>query len=425
MLMEPIQKEDAIANKYVQASELMNASVRGIMRNDLSPSKYSNNITIFESKLAEDKQNNDALLSKLREFEHNENMQFLHKLQMEFDTVQSSLNANYPPKDVKTEANMKRKLSTLKYRIKLQNDKIADEEKLNNKIDKTWNTQVEKTKDISHKQIADYYNKKQENELTRKEFIDHLLQMSPIDVIETHPSMDDMQGENKNMLSYLNESEINKNDYYDELFTTAKTSILTQHEHESLAFQLGNPVSGEMRMRTPEINASIQRVFEKILPVQKDFYVFRCYYADVSVQNIHNQHNLGRHTSTSLSYDYSYEWACSERTNDHKLSTTEKGSIMICIMIPKGTHVIPLSYYSQSDEYEILLSSEGKLHYTGETDPKHNIPIFIYFDSYQQFKEYIDIKFGKKQRRNRTISKSNKSKSTRRVRSNASSTSIV
>jgi hypothetical protein len=82
---------------------------------------------------------------------------------------------------------------------------------------------------------------------------------------------------------------------------------------------------------------------------------------------------------------------------------------MICIIIPSGSKVIPLNYYAQKEEYEILLSAEGKLHYTGDIHPEYKIPIFIYFDSYAKMKHhYNSLETTRSRRSKHTTTKSRK-----------------
>jgi len=349
--------------------------------------------------LEKDRTDSTILMPRLREDQTNDILKVLEELQHRLENLQNNLITNEPPKDERTKTIIQKDIRSLIFKIKINNETLITNKKLNKKLDDEWdriNQRISMEKDRTMEEVTTYYNKKEENELTSQEFIQQLLTTTPISIIDNMKSMDEMQGDDKNMFKYINETEINKDNYYDSFFTNLKGVTLSQYEDESLAFQLGNPETGGMTPRTPEMNNSIQRVFKKILPVRENFYVYRCYYSSVSVEDINNQNMLGRHTSTSLSYDYSHEWACRNRGKHATFLNTDTGSIMICIIIPKGSHVIPLTYYAQAEEYEILLSSEGKLHFTGDIHPILKIPIFIYFDSYDKYKEYTDNKMGGK-----------------------------
>lgn len=296
--------------------------------------------------------------------------------------------------DKKIIENTKRDIRTIQFKIKTLTDNIEKDQIITQKKLDEWNTinlEVQTNRENAAKKVEEYYVKKNVNEMTDNEIIRELLVVEPRDLIRMNPSIDEVQGTRLDMAKYINDSEINKGRYYDDVFTDLRGVILTEFENESLAFQTGMPTD-KIIPRPANMNDSIERVFEKILPVQKTFHVYRCYYSDVSVDFIDKQRKIGRPLSTSLSYNYSYEWACSERSHPDKVSNTDTGNIIICIIIPKGTHVIPLHHYTQKYEYEVLLSSEGKLCFTGERDPVHNIPIFIYFDSYKQCSKYNAMK---------------------------------
>ena len=360
---------------------------------------------MFIADLEKDRMDSVILMPKWREEQKDTILNAISDLQVRVDNLTASL-TNEPPKDARTEMRIKQDIRTLQYRIKLENDILISNQKIHAKLDAEWNTRtkrLDKEKDLIMEELTQYYNA-----FTKREEPSNI---SPIQVIENVKSMDELQGSNKNMMEYINAVEINKDNYYDPFFTSLKGTILTQYEDECLAFQLGNPTEG-MVQRTPDMNRSIQRVFDKILPTRKDIYVFRCYYSGMSVDDINNQRKLGRHTSTSLSYEYSYKWSCMDRKQNEPITNSETGSIMICIIIPKGSRVIPLTYYAQSEEYEILLSAEGKLHYTGDIHPTYKIPIFMYFDSYEKMQNYYHPP-AKARRARKLKPKSKKSKKTK------------
>jgi hypothetical protein len=354
----------------------------------------------FIADLEKDRMDSAALMSNWREFQNENALKLISDLQVRVDQLTNSLHKNDPPKDERTKHKIQQEIRTLKFRIKQQNDKLIKDQKINEKLDAQWEKRVQK---IDSENQMQYYAK----------FVQSvpppLRTPSPIHIIQNVKSMDELQGKDKNMTEYMNTVGINKDGYYNDFFTILKGSFLTQYEDECLAFQLGNPSEGNMEQRTPEMDYSIQRVFNKILPVREDFYVFRCYYSGVSIDDINKQKRLGRHTSTSLSYEYSYGWGCADRTQNEPIETNETGSIMICIIIPRGSKVIPLNYYAQKEEYEILLSAEGKLHYTGDIHPEYKIPIFIYFDSYAKMKHHYNSLETKRSRRSKhTTTKSRK-----------------
>jgi len=346
----------------------------------------------FESKLEKDQANSDVLMLEYIESERIEKERKLEHLRNKLIIVKNKLaevtNANAEKKIIDK---AKRDVSLTELDIKsLTGDSfLKKKEELKRKKRDEWhsiNVAVKNNKDETAMKMKEYYLKKNANEMTDDDIIDVLL-VEPEELIRQTPSMDEMQGTSLDMDKYITAVDINKDHYYDDVFTDLKGIVLTEFEDESLAFQTGMPTD-KIIPRPANMNSSIERVFEKILPVQKTFYVYRCYYSDVSVDLIDKQRRVGRPLSTSLSYNYSYEWACNERSNHKLISNTDTGNIMICIIIPKGTHVIPLHHYLQKYEYEVLLSSEGKLCFTGKRDPVHGLPVFIYFDSHKQCNKY-------------------------------------
>jgi hypothetical protein len=340
----------------------------------------------FIYRIENDRNNSEIWMSQFIESEQQKELQDMEELQNKLKHLNNKLTDDA---DTNIEST-KRDIRTTQFKIKTLTEKITRHQKNFNKKRDEWNSinfAVDNDRENQRRIVEEYYNKKMTNELTDNDIINELLQVEPAGWIRMSPSIDEIQGNNLDMAKYIEDSEINKDRYYDDIFTHLRGTILTEFENESLAFQTGMPTD-KVIPRPPNMNASIERVFEKILPVQKTFYVYRCYYSDISIGFIDKQRKIGRPLSTSLSYNYSYEWACSERSKTDIASETDTGNIMVCIIIPKGTHVIPLHHYLQKYEYEILLSSEGKLCFTGERDPVHNLPIFIYFDSYKQCNQY-------------------------------------
>lgn len=374
--------------------------------------KTSDFVSLYETKIENDPELNEFILNL--ENDRNESTTFMHQI-IEIEEIKPLQKIDELKKqldklnsELKTLSsipeNLKRLKRELLFKIKVDESNIPIKKKLLQAKLNKWkaiNDNVDSEKDKTKEEEIKYYMKKKENEITNEELIKEISQMNPVDFIEKNKSIDDLQKDELDMISYINETEINKDEYYEDFFTNLKGIVLTEFENESLAFQIGSPKE-IMIPRTPEMNTSIQRVFEKIVPVKKPFYVYRCYYANASVEDINSQPQLGRPTSTSLSYNYSYNWACRNREINSKFSNTDTSNIMICIIIPKGTHVVPMHHYDQKEEYEILLSSKGKLYFTGDRDPKNNVPIFIYFDSNDQFNQYISNNRGGKNNKNKT-----------------------
>jgi hypothetical protein len=374
----------------------------------------------FIADLEKDRMDSAALMPIWREMQKENALKLISDLQIRVEQLTNNLQINDPPADARTKLKIQQEIRTLNFRIKLQNDKLIKDQKINENLDAEWENRVQK---IDSEDRMQYYAK-----LTQSVPPGSLRTPSPIHIIQNVKSMDELQGKDKNMTEYMNAVGINKDNYYNDFFTILKGSVLTQYEDECLAFQLGNPREGNMEQRTPEMDHSIQRVFNKILPVREDFYVFRCYYSSVSIDDINKQRRLGRHTSTSLSYEYSYGWGCADRKQYDAILNSDTGSIMICIIIPKGSKVVPLNYYAQNEEYEILLSAEGKLHYTGDIHPDYKIPIFIYFDSYAKMKHHYKSKvtprtnnLSKSYLRKHSIKKSNSTSRVIRKRPNSKS----
>ena len=139
---------------------------------------------------------------------------------------------------------------------------------------------------------------------------------------------------------------------------------------------------------------SVQRlknVFAKAPPLPSTIYVYRCYSSKVSINSIDNQMELGRFLSTSLSHKLALNWCDLQKGNCYNTRDNAK-KLEICIIIPKGSKVLPLVYalFDVYNEYEILLPPTGNIVSTEACHPKYNVPIFIYFEDSRlanQFKE--------------------------------------
>ena len=146
------------------------------------------------------------------------------------------------------------------------------------------------------------------------------------------------------------------------------------------------------RNRTTEDNELIERIFHKIPPLKHSFYAYRCYERNVSIADLQANPNNGVISSVTIRASYA-NWWCKrsfggiisyvfkdEMPKQPNRKLDEKGDLIVCILIPKGTKIIPLigNYLRHKEqEFETILSSHSKLYYTGIKIESKNIPLFV------------------------------------------------
>jgi hypothetical protein len=141
-------------------------------------------------------------------------------------------------------------------------------------------------------------------------------------------------------------------------------------------------------IRTPNDIKIIQEIFKKIQPIQQPLYVYRCYRKNVTFQNLLDQPINGVLSSTTISFNYANQWCWWSvqpvREGVKYEFETRPENLIICILIPPGTKVIPLIadyLIHKRKEYEILLSDTATLHYTGTNKRPtgyQEVPVFLY-----------------------------------------------
>jgi hypothetical protein len=238
--------------------------------------------------------------------------------------------------------------------------------------------------------------------LLNKNDIDNILETKDFDQI--YDVVDNINLEDFD--NYLN-LEINKDGSYSNFLKNLNADekeVIEKYQMSSRRLNEGNNF---------EILLSIfkKEVFPK-LPC--NIYCYRCYKENISINDIHNT-KINKFLSVSLSRDY-VKFFC---TDDDAQPTqcyetpSKKNYLQICIIIQKGSKILPLMYefFKTKMEYEIILPPGGKLIATQFCDPKYNLPIFIYSE------ENYEYTAGKKKKNKRTRNKNkrtrNKNKRTR------------
>jgi hypothetical protein len=98
---------------------------------------------------------------------------------------------------------------------------------------------------------------------------------------------------------------------------------------------------------------SIDNAFNYVPITPVDLITYRCYIHGVDVNMIDQSVNNKVFLSTSIARYYSYDYWCKQR------------GLTICIIIPKGSKVIPLmlshELTNKTSQHEILLNRKGKL----------------------------------------------------------------
>jgi hypothetical protein len=149
---------------------------------------------------------------------------------------------------------------------------------------------------------------------------------------------------------------------------------------------LGKPSSA----RTSEDNEIIEGIFRKIPPLKHSFYAYRCYEHNVSIADLQANPNNGIISSVTIRASYA-NWWCKrslagrisyvfkkEIPKQPNRTPDKKGDLIVCILIPKGTKIIPLiGFEIKERQFETILSSRSKLYYTGIQIRSKNIPLFV------------------------------------------------
>lgn len=131
-------------------------------------------------------------------------------------------------------------------------------------------------------------------------------------------------------------------------------------------------------------------------------YVYRCY-KNKTLKSIENHEKEGRFLSTTLSQRFANDW-CKKVDTKNRPCHTEDKYLEVCIIIPKGTKVLPFVYmnhFNRFNEYEILLPPLGKLVMLNICHPRHNIPVYVYYQNTDEVAEYLEEERLKEERENR------------------------
>lgn len=156
----------------------------------------------------------------------------------------------------------------------------------------------------------------------------------------------------------------------------------------------------------PRINSSLSErpndidiAFRKVPPSPVDMCVYRCYKNGFNKQQIMDQANNEEFLSTSILRKYAIDWCEQSKyglyTKDHpphpdvmfgktliKGATWATTPYVICIIVPKGSKVIPLMMFEKlpdrMDQFEILLNRFGKLFPIHHR--VHDMDVFVYAD---------------------------------------------
>ena len=160
--------------------------------------------------------------------------------------------------------------------------------------------------------------------------------------------------------------------------------------------------------RTTEDNELIEGVFRKIPPLKHSFYAYRCYRNNVSIADLQANPNNGVISSVTIRASYADYW-CKRHVPGDKPSyefqddmarqpnrnLDTKGDLIVCILIPKGTKIIPLigiGFEHKEQEFETILSSHSKLYYTGIKIKSKNIPLFVCVNEENLIKNNIEMR---------------------------------
>jgi len=144
--------------------------------------------------------------------------------------------------------------------------------------------------------------------------------------------------------------------------------------------------------RTQDDIINIEHLFDAIKPIEQPLYAYRCYQRNVTFEMLKNQPNNRFLLSTTLSFEYANEWcnyivkrnATRPRITSTYNFQTIQSNLVICILIPPGTRVIPLiADYLENKrvQYEILLDDRSTLHYAGTNKSPtgyEEVPLFVY-----------------------------------------------
>lgn len=213
-----------------------------------------------------------------------------------------------------------------------------------------------------------------------------------------HPR-DDTKNRNtlaNDMDGYLAEN-INKNGIYTKYYNDlnpAQTKTIKDYQRVGNLFNK-NDDNNDADNNNVE---SLSEIFASAPELPSTIHVYRCFLNKVSFDNI-NQKDFKvadklNYISTSLSYNFAFNFCKIGRGNEFKVpklcARNKEGSdsingLLICVIIPKGSKVLPLPYslfneHHISIEYEILLPSTGSIVKTNVCHPIHKVPIFIYRD---------------------------------------------
>ena len=194
--------------------------------------------------------------------------------------------------------------------------------------------------------------------------------------------------QNTTMDKYLAEY-INKNGLYSNFYDES-SNRLTDDEFEAIKmYQSRSTLFNTPGLKNNVFINNLKKVFDKAPKLPTTIYVYRCFSNGVSLNDLNNKENLDIFISTTLSHNLALKWCKEQPTSCYK-DLYKNNNIEICIIIPKGTRVLPFvySYLYKYKEYEILLPPWGRLIDINACHPTHNLPIYIYFENVSEAMQF-------------------------------------
>ena len=206
--------------------------------------------------------------------------------------------------------------------------------------------------------------RKAESVLTRRPSFDAYKQISPKIGMDSY------------LKKYINKDKIYSK-FYRSLDYDDELDVIREYQENSNNFYTHDKRLKEYSERVKVL----KDIFNKAPKLPYTIYVYRCFQKDVSLKSIEDEIRLG-FLSTSLSHNLASKWCSYNEQNCYENKDSAK-NVEICIIIPKGTRVLPLVYklFNAYNQYEIVLPSDGVLVPINECHPKYNLPIHIFFEN--------------------------------------------
>lgn len=184
---------------------------------------------------------------------------------------------------------------------------------------------------------------------------------------------------------------------YHGIYTQFYESLSQEEIDVILKYQKHSELFNDPANRAANIDSInlLNDIFKKSPRTQFSTNVYRCYRMRMSLNMIRQERQIDRFLSTTLSYKLSLGWCYQSQIECNRIKEDphyldDNSFVVISIIIPKGAQVLPLvyRYIGYHNEYEVLLPPGGKLVYTEICHPRHNIPVFIYFENADLALEY-------------------------------------